>query len=120
VVFLAGKSLYIWHAIPNIARGDAMGKNEIIKKYNRLLDNGDLIIAEVIRVGDMKYKDGIMYTFRCIDSDGNTRFAIENGHERPHIHIGEKKETVDYDWKAAWAKFKRLQSEHEQKMANGD
>lgn len=93
-----------------------MGKKIIKKKYFRTLPNGDLIIAEVIDVGDMKYKDGIMYTFRCVDLGGNTLFAIENGHEHAHVHMGGKKENVDYGWKQAYAEFDLMVAAHERKL----
>jgi len=97
-----------------------MGKKVFKKKYAHTLSNGDLVIAEVVDVGDMKYKDGVMYSFRCIDLDGNTLFAIENGHEQAHVHMGKKKDIVDYDWKTARDEFECLLKEHKRKILGGN
>ncbi len=94
-----------------------MGKTRkvYLANYEYWLGNGDRVLVEVIDVGDPKYEGGIMYTFRCVASDGETLFAVENSHGTPHIHMkGEKFETT-YNWKQALKKFSELKLDHERK-----
>jgi len=89
----------------------------VLKKYEKWLSNGDRIIVEIINVGDAKYKDGIMYTFRCIDENKETVIAVENSHGKPHIHAKGKTVEVDFEnWKMALAAFDELLEEHKKKM----
>ena len=81
----------------------------------------DRVVVQVIELDDTRYKDGVMYTFRYlryVEESGayETLFAVENSHGQPHVHIGERKYEVDYDWKQAFAKFDELKSEYEKKI----
>lgn len=96
-----------------------MGKKRIMKKYEYQPDGGESVFAEVVYLGDSKYADGIMYTFRCIDAGGNTLFAIENGHEQPHMHLKGRKIQVDYDWETAQTVFRGMIREYAQKIKEG-
>lgn len=91
----------------------------IVKKYEYWLPNRDRVIVEVLDVGNPRYKDGIMYTFRCMGESGQLRFAIENSHGQPHIHRRTRKEVVDYDWKTAFAAFDGMLREHAKKIMEG-
>ena len=82
-----------------------------LKNYEYCVPSGERIIVEVMEVDSSKYKDGIMYTFRCLSSEDKTLFAIENSHGQPHVHLRGKKTNVDYDWKAAYAKFQEMLEE---------
>lgn len=93
--------------------------HRVIKKHEYWLPNRDRVIVEVIDVGNPAYKDGIMYTFRCMKEDGEQLFAVENSHGRPHIHRKGRKEFVDYDWKAAFAAFDGMLKEHVKKIVEG-
>ncbi|MCX6771406.1 MAG: hypothetical protein NTX79_05105 [Candidatus Micrarchaeota archaeon] len=93
--------------------------HKVLRKYERWLDNGDKVIVEILKVGNPKYKDGIIYTFRCMGKDGEVVFAIENSHGQPHIHRREKKESVDYGWKTAYLKFEEMVDERERKIKEG-
>lgn len=84
--------------------------------FQYALRNDDIVIVEIKKVYDSKYQDGIMYTFRCMSSNGETLFAIENSHGRPHIHYRHTKESADYDWKTAWDKFDEMVREHKRKI----
>ncbi|GEM_PF-1046347 len=97
-----------------VAESDWVAKRRkvIIKKYERPLPDGGIAIVEIIDIGDPKYRDGIMYTFRCMSEDGKMLFAVENSHGKPHIHWRNKKEYVDLDWKAAFLKFDEMLEEH--------
>ena len=89
----------------------------VLKKYEKWLSNGDRILVEIINVGDARYKGGIMYTFRCIDENKETVFAVENSHGKPHIHAKGKAIEVDFEnWKMALAAFDELLEEHKKKM----
>ena len=90
--------------------------HDIFRKYEKWLSNGDRVIVEAIDVGNPIYKDGIMYTFRCIDENGETLFAIENSHGKPHIHMKGRKIDVDWDWEKALAEFDKWVREHEKKI----
>ena len=92
---------------------------KILRKYEKWLMNGDRVIVEILKVDDPKFKDGIIYTFRCMSEDGRTVFAIENTHGQPHIHLRTKKENVDYDWKTAYLKFEEMMDEREKKIRDG-
>jgi len=92
---------------------------KIIRKYERWLMNGDKVIVEILKVGSEKYKDGIIYTFRYMGEDGKVVFAIENSHGQPHIHMRDRKENVDYDWKTAYLKFEELVDEREERIKKG-
>lgn len=92
---------------------------KVIRKYERWLVNGDRVIVEILKVGDPKFKDGIVYTFRCMGEDGNVVFAIENSHGKPHIHKRDRKENVDYDWKTAYLKFEEMVDEREKRVRDG-
>jgi hypothetical protein len=94
-----------------LEKGGKMGarkKKVILKKYERYLPNGDRAIVEVIDVDDWKYEDGIMYTFRCISWKGETLFAVENSHGKPHVHLKGKKEGTNWNWKVAFQKFDQM------------
>ncbi len=91
----------------------------IIRKYEKWLANKDRVVIEVLEVDNPIYKDGIMYTFRCMTKGGEHLFAIENSHGSPHIHRGAKRENVDYDWKTAIMKFEEMVREHKEKIARG-
>ena len=91
----------------------------IIRKYETWLLNRDRVIVEVLYVGNPFYKDGIMYTFRCMTEAGEQLFAFENSHGRPHIHRGERKEIVDYGWKTALLKFEEMVDERERQILEG-
>ncbi len=80
------------------------------------LRNDDIVIMEIRKVDDTKYQGGIMYTFRCMSANGETLFAIENSHGKPHIHYQHRKESVEYDWKTAWDKFDEMVQEHKKKI----
>ena len=83
---LAGESLkyMVWHTNYGsdeksrswLQQDDAMRK--YLKNYEYYFPSGERIIVEVLEVGDPKYKDGIMYTFRCLSTDDKTLFALEN------------------------------------------
>lgn len=88
----------------------------ILKKHENLLPNGDLVIIEIVDVGDSKCQDGIMFTFRCMSESGETLFAVENSHGKPHIHLKNRKEDVDWSWKVALAKFDEMIKEHRKKI----
>lgn len=88
----------------------------VLKKHENLLPNGDLVIIEIVDVGDSKYQDGIMFTFRCMSESGETLFAIENSHGKPHIHLKNRKEDVDWSWKVALAKFDEMVKEHRKRI----
>jgi hypothetical protein len=88
------------------------------KAYQYPLANGDLVVIEVRLVGNEKFKDGVMFTFRCMSSGGQILFAVENSHGKPHIHKGARKEGADLDWKAAFAKFDEMLLAHKKKTAN--
>ena len=90
--------------------------HDIFRKYEKWLSNGDRVIVEAIDVGNPMYKDGIMYTFRCIDENDETLFAIENSHGKPHIHMKGRKIDVDWDWEKALAEFDKWVREHEKKI----
>jgi hypothetical protein len=92
---------------------------KIIRKYERWLMNNDRVIVEILKVDNPKFKDGIIYTFRCMDEDGQIIFAIENSHGQPHIHLRTKKVNVDYDWKTAYLKFENMVDEREKKIKEG-
>ncbi len=92
---------------------------KIIRKYERWLMNNDRIIVEILKVDNPKFKDGIIYTFRCMDKDGRIVFAIENSHGQPHVHRRAKKEGVDYDWKTAYLKFEEMVDGREKKIKEG-
>ncbi|MCX6771042.1 MAG: hypothetical protein NTX79_03230 [Candidatus Micrarchaeota archaeon] len=96
-----------------LQKDDALKK--LLKNYEYYVPSGERIIVEVLEVDDPKYKDGIMYTFRCLSSDDKTLFAVENSHGKPHVHLRGKKTDVDYDWKAAYAKFQGMLSERFEK-----
>ncbi len=85
---------------------------KILKKYERLLPNGDRVMVEAIKVNNPAFKDGIIYTFRCISESGETLFAVENSHGKPHIHLKERKFDTDWDWETALAKFDEMVKEH--------
>ena|SRR3989338_6596821 len=87
-------------------------------KYS--LRNNDLVICEVRCVKGTKYEGGVMFTFRCMSSDGKTLFAIENSHGQPHIHLGGRRESVEYDWKTAYWKFDQMLREHKRKIGQVD
>jgi len=89
--------------------------HKVLKKYEKWLPNGDRIIVEVVEVGNPIYKDGIMYTFRCIAENGETLFAAENSHGKPHIHSKGKKTDVDWNWRQALEEFDKWVHEHEKK-----
>ncbi|MFA6489119.1 MAG: hypothetical protein WCT52_00385 [Candidatus Micrarchaeia archaeon] len=91
----------------------------IIKKHEYWLPNRDRVIVEVLDVGNPLYKDGIMYTFRCMDDAGLQLFAIENSHGQPHVHRGAKKEIVDYGWKTAIMEFDNMVKAHREKITRG-
>lgn len=84
-------------------------------KYEHWLETGEKILVEVIDTKDPKYLEGIMYTFRCISTEGKTLFAVENSHGKPHIHLNEKKIEVEYDWKQALSKFEEMKAEYGRK-----
>lgn len=88
----------------------------IIRKYEKWLENKDRVAIEVLDVGNPLYKDGIMYTFRCMTKDGVQLFAIENSHGQPHIHRGERKEAADYDWKTAICRFEEMVRAHKERI----
>ena len=92
---------------------------KIIRKYERWLENGDKVIVEILKVDSPKYRDGVIYTFRCMGDDGQLVFAIENSHGQPHIHVRGRKENVDYDWKIAYLKFEEMVDERELKIKEG-
>lgn len=92
---------------------------KIIRKYERWLDNEDKVIVEILKVDSPKYKDGVIYTFRCMGKDGEVVFAIENSHGQPHIHRKDRKESVDYDWKTAYLKFEEMVDEREKRIRDG-
>jgi hypothetical protein len=92
---------------------------KIIRKYERWLENGDRVIVEILKVDSQKYRDGVIYTFRCIGKDRKTVFAIENSHGKPYIHKGERKEDVDFDWKTAYLKFEEMVDEREKRIREG-
>lgn len=94
---------------------------QIIKQHTLKYPNEDREIVEVIKLDDTRYKDGVIYTFRYlryVEESGayETLFAVENSHGQPHMHIGERKYEVDYDWKQAFAKFDELRREYEGKI----
>lgn len=89
---------------------------QIIRKYEKWLANKDRVVIEVLDVGNPIYKDGIMYTFRCMTKNGEQLFAIENSHGQPHVHSRARKENVDYDWKTAIQKFEDMVKEHKEKI----
>jgi hypothetical protein len=91
----------------------------IIRKYERWLENGDRVIVDILKVDSPKYRDGIIYTFRCMGKDGQTVFAIENSHGRPHIHRKGGKEDVDCDWKTAYLKFEEMVDERDKRIKEG-
>lgn len=84
--------------------------------YSYSLINDDLVIYELKKINDTRYKDGVMFTFRCMSADGVTLFAIENSHGKSHIHLKGRKEDVDWDWQTALWKFKEMLAEHEKKI----
>ena len=88
---------------------------KILKKYERLLPNGDRVMVEAIKVNNPAFKDGIIYTFRCMSESGETLFAMENSHGKPHIHLKERKFDTDLDWEQALAKFDEMVREHRKK-----
>ena len=90
------------------------------KIYGYQLGNGDFVIVEVRKVNDSRYKEGIMYTLRCMSADGQTLFAIENSHGQPHIHWRDRKEDVEYGWKTAILKFEEMLKEHKRKIGQVD
>jgi len=93
------------------------GMHKILKKYEKWLSNGDRIIVEIIDTGNMKYRDGIMYTFRCLDENGETLFAVENSHGKPHIHLKGRAISMDFEnWKMALARFDEMLEEHKKRM----
>jgi len=93
--------------------------SKIIRKYESWLMNGDRITVEMLKVDNPKFKDGVIYTFRCMGMDGELAFAIENSHGQPHIHLRDRKENLDYDWKTAILKFEEMVTEREKKIAEG-
>lgn len=88
----------------------------ILKKYERLLPNGDRIIVEAFKVDNPIFKDGIIYTFRCMSEAGETHFAIENSHGKPHIHLKKRRFDTDWDWETALGKFDEMVTEHRKKI----
>ena len=110
----------VWHTIygqPDAARSwcqedDAMRERSFKYEFN----NGDKVICEMKNVKDARYKDGVMYTFRCMSADGDTLFAVENSHGQPHIHLKGRKEGMDWDWKTAYWKFYEMLQEHKKKL----
>ena len=110
----------VWHTIyrrPEAARSwcqEDDGMKE--RNYSYSLINDDLVIYELKKVNDTKYKDGVMYTFRCMSADGDTLFAVENSHGKPHIHLKGRKEDVDWDWQTSLWKFKEMLVEHEKRI----
>lgn len=105
-IYRQGESAWSW------CQEDGM-MHVIMKKYEKWLPNGNRIIVEIINVGDAKYRDGIMYTFRCIDENKETVFAVENSHGKPHIHAKGRAIEVDFEnWKMALAKFDEMLGEH--------
>lgn len=89
------------------------------RSYQYELGNGDKVICEMRKVNDARYKEGVMYTFRCMSASGRTLFAVENSHGKPHIHWREKKEEVDWDCDTAYVKFDEMLREHKQKTNQG-
>lgn len=87
------------------------------KSFKYSLANDDLVIIEIRKVRDSKYKDGLMFTFRCMSANGETLFAIENSHGKPHMHWRERKEYADYDCKTAMQKFDEMLREHKRKTS---
>ena len=89
------------------------------RSFQYELDNGDKVICEMKKVKDSRYKEGVMYTFRCMSADDVTLFAIENSHGKPHIHLKGRKEDVDWDWKTAYWKFDEMLREHKRNLRLG-
>jgi hypothetical protein len=86
------------------------------KSYQYALNNDDLVIVEIKIVGDPKYNEGVMFTFRCMSSSGETLFAIENSHGKPHMHLGKRKQEAPSGWEAALHKFSEMLREHKKKI----
>ena len=89
------------------------------RSFQYELDNGDRVICEMKRVRDSRYKEGVMYTFRCMSADGRTLFAVENSHGKPHIHWRDRKEDVDWGWETAYMKFDKMLREHKSRIGQG-
>ena len=81
-----------------------------------MLPNGDRVILEILKVDNPAYKDGVIYTFRCISENGETLFAVENSHGKPHIHLKDRKVETDWDWEQALAKFDEMVREHSKRI----
>jgi hypothetical protein len=86
------------------------------KHVEYALWNNDKAIIEIRKVKDPKYAEGVIFTFRCMSSEGKTLFAIENSHGQPHLHWRNRKEDVDWDWKTAYMKFDEMMDEHMKKI----
>jgi hypothetical protein len=89
------------------------------KHVQYALRNHDLVIIEIKPVDDPRYADGVMFTFRCMSADGKTLFAIENSHGKPHMHLKERKEDVDWGWETAYMKFEEMIAEHKRRIGQG-
>lgn len=88
-----------------------------LKNYDKIFSNLDKMSVEVLWVKDELYKDGIMFTYRYLaydDATGKyeTAFAIENGHGKSHVHLKNKKEEIDVDWKRGLLMFEQMVKEY--------
>lgn len=112
----------VWYTIygqPEAARSWCQKDGGMKEKYVQYaLRNDDLIIIEIKPVDDPKYKEGVMYTFRCMSASGETLFAIENSHGQPHIHLKGRKEDTNWGWKTAYGKFDEMVAEHKKRTGH--
>lgn len=107
----------VWHTTYAL-RAELVPEDEWMRErsFQYEFSNGDKVICEMKNVDDDRYKEGVMFTFRCMSADGKTLFAIENSHGKPHIHWRDRKEDVDWDWRTAYWKFHEMLDEHKKRF----
>lgn len=92
------------------------GRAKIWKKWEYWLEDGSRAIMEVLKVDDKRYEDGMRFSYRLLSADGETLFAIENEHGKPHIHRKNRKDDLDCDWETGMRKFKEMVRGHAIKL----